>query len=154
MIELDVSTFACNIYPAQPDAAGAQDVLFRAHTDSGTLTLLHQQGDYAGLEVYTPDGWLPITVNPDALVVNIGDLMARWTNGHWKSTIHRVVSAQDPTASRRSITTFHLPSIDTIIEPLAPFAAMATKFTPVTTYEWEGQFLRRVYAADYDATAT
>lgn len=69
-----------------------------AHTDYGTLTILRQD-DVGGLEVQCLDGrWAPVTPVPGAYVINIGDLMARWTNDRWRSTMHRVV---DPPADAR-----------------------------------------------------
>ncbi len=61
-----------------------------AHTDYGMLTLLFQRG-VSGLEVQTETGeWQPVAPDPDAVVINTGDLMERWTNGRFRSTPHRV----------------------------------------------------------------
>ena len=55
----DVSCFAVNAYPPQPVTEAGRDVIFFGHTDSGTLTLLHQRGDYAGLQIEDPSGvWM------------------------------------------------------------------------------------------------
>ncbi|KAJ5093630.1 hypothetical protein N7456_009491 [Penicillium angulare] len=64
-----------------------------AHTDWGALTLLLQD-EVGGLEVYyePKDKWYPVKYVPDAYVVNIGDMMERWTNNRYKSTRHRVNS--------------------------------------------------------------
>lgn len=74
--------------PEQPidnDAIGAG-----AHTDYGMLTLLFQSG-VSGLEVQTDAGdWQTVEPNPNAVVINTGDLMERWTNGKFRSTPHRV----------------------------------------------------------------
>jgi isopenicillin N synthase-like dioxygenase len=62
-----------------------------AHTDYGVLTVLY--GDAVpGLEVLTLGGsWLPVTPMAGAFVINLGDLLAMWTNDRWRSTLHRVV---------------------------------------------------------------
>jgi isopenicillin N synthase-like dioxygenase len=63
-----------------------------AHTDSGILTLLGQS-DKPGLEVCLPDGrWVQPQPMPGAFLVNSGDLLRRWTNHRWLSTLHRVVN--------------------------------------------------------------
>jgi isopenicillin N synthase-like dioxygenase len=61
-----------------------------AHTDYGSITLLWQD-DAGGLEVMARDGtWMAVEPHPEAVVVNIGDLMQRWTNDVLRSTRHRV----------------------------------------------------------------
>lgn len=99
-----------------PDLAGrtAVDGQLRAgaHTDYGTLTILRQDDAPGGLQVLDPstDRWTPVPHTADAFVVNLGDLMARWTNDRWRSTLHRVVlpppDAQGSTR-RRSMAFFH-----------------------------------------------
>ena len=70
-----------------------------AHTDYGTLTILRQDA-VGGLEVLDPgDRWAGVEPVPGAFVINIGDLMARWTNDRWRSTLHRVVDPPDPAAA-------------------------------------------------------
>lgn len=61
-----------------------------AHTDYGTLTLLFQE-DVGGLQVLdAQDNWRDAPPIPETVVVNTGDLMARWTNTIYRSTLHRV----------------------------------------------------------------
>ncbi|KAL3421603.1 citrinin biosynthesis oxygenase CtnA [Phlyctema vagabunda] len=61
------------------------------HTDWGALTLLLQDGN-PGLEIYYDNAWVPVAPTRDAYVVNIGDMMYKWTSGKYKSTLHRVVA--------------------------------------------------------------
>ena len=85
-----------------------------AHTDYGSLTILLPQAGSKGLEIQTPDGeWTGIPPVPGAFIINIGDLMARWTNDRWVSTLHRVVnpSAEEGGMKRRmSLAYFHQPN--------------------------------------------
>jgi isopenicillin N synthase-like dioxygenase len=72
-----------------------------AHTDFGSLTILAFDDAPGGLEVLMPDGsWLAMGAGPGQLVVNLGDMMQRWTNDRWKSTVHRVVN---PPADKRAV---------------------------------------------------
>ena len=143
---LDASCFAVNAYPAQPNSHGTGiRVLAGEHTDSGTLTILHQRGDYDGLQIHLADDeWISVPARADAFVINLGDLMARWTNGRWLSTRHRVVAANDERSSRMSIATFYSPPVDTVIVPLANCVGTeGPAFEPITPYVWERQFLAR-----------
>lgn len=69
---------------------GAAKLCCTPHTDSGILTLLHQDRT-GGLEVQNARGvWVPAPYLPGSLVVNIGDLMARVSGGRYVATMHRV----------------------------------------------------------------
>ena len=62
-----------------------------------------------GLEIVAPDGdWTPVVPEEGLFLVNLGDLLAEWTNDRWRSTLHRVVPpAGDGPARRRSAAFFH-----------------------------------------------
>lgn len=80
-------------YPAQPPELGEQQFGVAAHTDFGVLTVLCQD-DTGGLQVQDVSGeWIEAPPIEDTLVVNVGDLLARWTDGAFKSTPHRVVNS-------------------------------------------------------------
>lgn len=93
-----------------------------AHTDYGTLTILLPGAGSGGLEILAPDGaWVPVAPRRGAFIVNLGDLMERWTDGHWRSTLHRVAlpaSAAAATEWRQSIAFFHQPDWDAQIASL------------------------------------
>ena len=77
--------------PPLDAAPRAGELRAGAHTDYGTLTILRLDAE-PGLQVQTPDGsWADVEAPDGALVVNIGDLMQRWSNDRWRSTMHRVV---------------------------------------------------------------
>jgi isopenicillin N synthase-like dioxygenase len=88
-------------YPVRAAAPLPGQLRAGPHTDYGTLTILRQD-DVGGLEVLDPGGaWTGVEPVPGAFVINIGDLMARWTNDRWRSTLHRVVDPPGSGAARR-----------------------------------------------------
>jgi len=138
------SCLAANYYPPRVRTGSMEkEVIFREHIDSGTLTMLYQTGKYAGLQVLLGDGtWQNVPVHENSFVINFGALMERWTNGLWKATLHRVVSADDVAADRLSITTFHLPRVDLPIAPIPELIGEEdAHYATVTPYEWEDEFL-------------
>jgi isopenicillin N synthase-like dioxygenase len=143
---LDASYFAVNSYPGRSTEPPGT-VCIPEHADSGTLTLLHQRGNYEGLEVKLRSGdRIAVPVIDEAVLVNIGELMVRWTGGRWVATRHRVVTGE-PGTSRTSITTFHTPSVDAVITPVPTVTPVeGIDCTPVTVYEWEPRFLLRSFA--------
>jgi isopenicillin N synthase-like dioxygenase len=96
-------------YP--PFSGGGDRLSAGAHTDYGCLTLLAQH-ELPGLEVLGRDGqWYGVPVIEGALVVNVGDMLARWTNDRYTSTVHRVVNRS--ARHRYSIPFFFDPNHDT-----------------------------------------
>ena len=59
------------------------------HTDAGALTVLHQ-ADEPGLEVFKDGAWHLVTLRPEALVANIGDIVQVWSNDTYQAALHRV----------------------------------------------------------------
>jgi isopenicillin N synthase-like dioxygenase len=105
-------------YPATDDASLPDQQRAGAHTDYGSLTILLPQAESQGLQVALPDGgWLDVPTPEGAFVINIGDLMARWTADRWVSTLHRVVAKPNQPA-RQSLAFFHQPNWDAVITPL------------------------------------
>tara|TARA_R110002110_G_scaffold415612_7_gene652311 strand:- start:119491 stop:120489 length:999 start_codon:yes stop_codon:yes gene_type:complete len=86
------------------------------HTDYGTFTLLLSENRPGGLEVRTRAGdWIGVPTPADAFVVNIGDLLMRWTNDRFVSNPHRVaVPPEDAgdASDRLSVVFFHHPNYD------------------------------------------
>jgi isopenicillin N synthase-like dioxygenase len=94
-----------------------------AHTDFGTITLVFHFAGAGGLEIQRPDGsWLPAPPLPGACVVNVGDLLMRWTNGQLRSVLHRVAAPEGEAAtrSRYSAVLFYQPRPDAVISCLEP----------------------------------
>jgi isopenicillin N synthase-like dioxygenase len=77
-------------YPPRPDTLLDGQVGSGAHTDWGSLTLVAQD-EVGGLQVKPGADWIDVPFVPDSFVVNLGDLMARWSNDRWRSTLHRVL---------------------------------------------------------------
>ena len=118
LVDRPISNLFANHYPPLQRPPEPDQLRIGEHTDYGSLTLLHQRDAVGGLEVCLDGCWTPIAPLADSFVVNIGDLMARWTNDRWISTLHRV---QNPTtggpASRRlSLPFFCQPNYDAVIE--------------------------------------
>lgn len=122
LIDRHFSTGTTNLYPALSEAPLAGQLRTGMHTDFGSLTLLLRTEVPGGLQVCDPDGgWHDVPDFPGAVVVNIGDMMARWTNDRWRSTLHRV--ANPPTVdgtqpARQSMGYFLHPNYDAVIRAL------------------------------------
>ena len=131
----DVSYFAVQDYPAMPRPV-AGGLRLGEHSDSGALTMLHQKGDYAGLQLRTTDGEIvTIPMMDEAIVINVGDLMARWTNDSYLATPHRVIDGA-PGQGRTSIAMHYLPNVDALIAPLDSCVTGSTSYEPVLMYDW------------------
>lgn len=94
-----------------------------AHSDYGSVTLLYPDPKVGGLEVKSPEGkWIKAPKVEDAYIINIGDLLAHWTNDRWVSTLHRVVEPEDvkgnSSPKRQSIAYFMNPNYDALIEAI------------------------------------
>ncbi len=121
-IDRHFSTGTTNLYPALQTAPEEGQLRTGMHTDFGSLTLLLRSETVGGLQVQGDDGdWYDVPDIPGTLVVNIGDMMARWTNDQWRSTLHRV--ANPPTVDgtqpdRQSMAYFLHPNYDSMVEAL------------------------------------
>jgi len=99
----------CLNYPAIDRAPLENQKAAGEHADYGSITILKADPDVPGLEVRLPSGeWIAAPLVKDGFIVNIGDMMARWTNDRWVSTMHRVSSplAADCEAGRRQSLAF------------------------------------------------
>ena len=137
VIDHPISAMRALNYPHQSAAPKPGQLRAGAHSDYGSLTILLSEPAPGGLEIYTPDHkWLAVPVLPGAFIINIGDLMARWTNDRWVSTLHRVVNPpldHRGSTRRQSIAFFHQPNweaeISCIPTCLAP--GEKAKYPPV-----------------------
>ena len=130
-----------------------------AHTDYGIVTVLWAD-PVPGLEILRADGsWLPITPAPGALLINLGDLTARWSNDRWLSTMHRVVPPRDAAGTlirRRSAAFFHDGNADAVISTLEPCRAAdgSSNYDDVTVGEHLAQKLSGSRGLELNAHAT
>ena len=120
-------TLNINWYPGTGVVGEPQPGQFRIgpHTDFGTVTLLDRQAGKGGLQVYIApedggEGWEDAPYDPDALTVNIGDLMARWTGDRWTSGRHRVLppSPEAPEEDLMSLVYFYECDPHTAVVPV------------------------------------
>lgn len=113
------SYLSVNHYPPQITPPPAGSFRLVEHTDIGSLTILYQDGAPGGLQVLDRrNRWCDVAPVAGSFVVNLGDLMAKWTNDTWIATRHRVVNPDPQCAAERriSIPFFQHPNYDALIE--------------------------------------
>ncbi|MBW8076572.1 MAG: isopenicillin N synthase family oxygenase [Gallionella sp.] len=118
------ANLVANNYLAQEQAPPQGEMRQRPHSDIGGLTVLWADDAPGGLEVRMPGSsrWTPVQFVDGDLLIQPGDLLARWTNTTLRANIHRVVNppADASKAGRRtSIVYFHYPNLDTVVTPAA-----------------------------------
>jgi isopenicillin N synthase-like dioxygenase len=93
--------------------------------------------------------WIDVPTSPTTFVVNIGDLLMRWTNDRWLSNLHRVVNPPATGAAgaaRLSIAFFNHPNYDTLIECLP--SQGAPRHAPVLSGEYrDGKYAKTGFTA-------
>jgi isopenicillin N synthase-like dioxygenase len=121
--------------PGDPDPLPGQQRM-GAHSDYGILTILYADR-VPGLQIVGPDGaWHDVQPAEGAFLVNLGDLLAQWTNDRWRSTLHRVVPpprSVTGSAVRRSVAFFHDGNYDALVEclPTCCSAENPPRYPPV-----------------------
>jgi isopenicillin N synthase-like dioxygenase len=126
-------------YPPQPPDSDARGV--EAHTDTGAFTILLQD-EVGGLEVRNRAGqWISATPISGSLVINIADMMQRWTNGRFVSTPHRVANRTGK--ERFSAPFFANPDYDATITPLQGQVAGDRPYEPLAC----GPYVEAAYRA-------
>jgi isopenicillin N synthase-like dioxygenase len=137
-------------YPPQSEPTG-EHIRAGAHEDINAITLL-LGAEEAGLELLTKDGrWIPVSPRPGELVINIGDMLQRLTNGVLRSTSHRVVN---PTPDRASRARYSMPFFlhfrsDFMIEALSETvtAGEQPKWPPISANDYLQERLREIKLA-------
>jgi isopenicillin N synthase-like dioxygenase len=137
-IDRHISRLNVRLYPEQKVAPLPGQLRAGAHTDYGTVTILKPGDTVGGLQVADAKGnWHDVPAIPGSYVINQGDLMARWTNDRWLSTLHRVVNPPEEAkgGSRRlSIVFFHHPNYDATVSclPTCIEPGVAPTYEPIT----------------------
>ena len=148
-IDAHISRLRVRNYPAPTDDPDEGQLRVGPHSDYGSLTILKTEDNPGGLQVRNQAGeWVDVPIEPDCFVINIGELLARWTNDYWRATLHRVKNPppdQSEGSRRQSIVFFHNPNYD------AEIACLPTCLGPGETPKFEattsgghlrGQFVR------------
>jgi len=140
-IDRHFSTCPTNLYPEQSGEPLPGQLRAGPHTDFGSLTILAVNDAPGGLQVLFPDdAWHDVRPAPGQFVVNLGDMMGRWTNDRWKSTVHRVVNPPrvHATGSRRQTVGFFLhPNFDAQVTclPTCADADHPARYAPILAGE-------------------
>ena len=137
-------------YPAQSPAAPEDEYGIRPHADATAFTILAQD-EVGGLQVQgTRVDWIEARPIPGAFVVNIGDMMARWTNDRFASTKHRVFNRTG--RERYSVPFFGIPDFDAVVECLPSCCGphMPAKYAPLRV----GDFINRKNSTDWTKPGT
>jgi isopenicillin N synthase-like dioxygenase len=154
-VDRSISRLRVRNYPAPLETPVPGQLRAGAHSDYGSLTILKTEDRPGGLQVQGKDGeWLDVPHRAGCFVVNIGDMLARWTNDRWVSTLHRVVNppADRVAESRRqSVVFFQNPNYDALVAclPSCTDAAHPPKYPPTTS----GGHLREKFVATQQAYA-
>ncbi|MDB5799200.1 MAG: putative 2OG-Fe(II) oxygenase superfamily [Rhodocyclales bacterium] len=139
-------------YPDQIEPPAAGQLRYGAHHDYGGLTILRQDPAQGGLQICDLAGqWHDVPPVADSFVINSGDLMARWTNDRWRSTLHRVINPpRHLTGSTRrlSMVAFTGPDDNSEVSclPSCLRADEPPRYQPVLA----GEYIRQKLAASMD----
>jgi isopenicillin N synthase-like dioxygenase len=148
-IDKHITAMRLNFYPEQTSPPKPGQLRAGAHTDYGAFTILNGESVPGGLQVLAKNGeWIDVETDPETFVINIGDLLMRWTNDRWVSNTHRVVNPPASVASqakRLSIAFFQQPNHDAVIECIAPRGQ--AKYPPVRSGEYRDLKYRQTTVA-------
>ncbi|PWA76605.1 protein SRG1 [Artemisia annua] len=143
-----VQSMRMNYYPPCPEPEMA--VGFSPHSDADALTILYQLNTTEGLQIRKDGKWVTIKPLPNALVVNIGDIMEIVSNGVYKSIEHRAVVNSD--YERLSVATFYSSTMGTELGPAQSLVAQHTvanfRRVPLEEY-FKGFFARKLDGKSY-----
>ena len=151
MLSQSAHTLRLTHYPALDKEPEPGELRAGAHTDTGALTILHIDETPESLQVETRSKkWINVNHVPGTFVINIGDLMMRWTNDKWVSTMHRVVNppiVNGRSARRLSIVCFCVVNDDTVIEclPNCYGPANPARYPPIRAGDYQALRMQTRY---------
>lgn len=140
-VDAHFATCPVNYYPPPEVPPEPGQLRAGAHTDFGALTILAMNDAPGGLQVMMRDEqWHDVKPAREHLVINLGDMMSRWTNDRWRSTLHRVVNPPWEIAKnslRQTIAFFLHPNYDAMIEcvPSCLAPGETPKYPPIMAGE-------------------
>jgi len=136
----------CRFLHYPPQDAGEDNLFGQApHTDNSFMTALART-DVPGLAVRLPSGeWFPPPVIPGTFLINLGNIMRRWSNDRFLSTPHGVINESG--SDRYSIAYFHSPNPDSVIEclPSCTDAGNPPRYEPAVYRDLVLEFYRANY---------
>lgn len=140
--ERPTSAFAVHWYPPLTQTGRPLPGAFRVgpHTDFSTVTVLDRQPGVGALEIQDlGDTWVQPPHVPGSLVINVGDLMAMWSDGRWRSTRHRVLPPHEaaPDEELMSLVFFLEADYDAEIVPL-----IGDPVPPIVFGSWRREKMR------------
>ncbi len=132
-------------YPPIPEGADPRCVRAAAHEDINFITIL-PAATSSGLQLQDRDGtWLDVVSEPDTLIVDVGDMLARLTNDVLPSTTHRVINPQDGRNDPRfSMPFFMHPHPDAMLSCLESCKGEGAKYADITGHDFLMQRLREI----------
>ena len=143
-------------YPAVRSEPQAGQLRAGQHTDYGAMTFVRGDDVPGGLQVkHRNGGWIDVHIPRDGFCCNIGDLLMRWSNDRWVSTLHRVaVPPPDATPTDRiSLVFFQYPNPDAVIRCFPSCKGAEEKYPPITVAEHYLGKLMKAAHLKLDATA-
>lgn len=143
-------------YPAMRQQPLPGQLRAGAHTDYDVITFVRGDDTPGGLQVkHRNGGWIDVHIPRNDFVCNIGDLMMRWSNDRWVSTLHRVAVPPPEAApsDRISLVFFQYPNPDTLIRCFDSCVGPGEKYPPVTVADHYLGKLMKAGHSRLDATA-
>lgn len=131
-------------YPPIGDGIDPHCVRAAAHEDINLITLLVSASS-SGLELLTREGeWLAINADPNTIIVDSGDMLARITNDILPATTHRVVNPKGPNVSRYSMPFFMHPNPDALLSCIPSCRGTGAKFPDILAQDFLLERLREI----------